>query len=66
MNEMNQIGMYQMTKYRVYGDKTHKYYIDVEAESKEQAYDIAVQMNSVWSDVETDDVIEPYLVEEQN
>ena len=55
-----------MTRYRVYGDKTHKYYIDVEAESKEQAYDIAVQMNSVWSDVETDDVIEPYLVEEQN
>ena len=55
-----------MSKYRVYGDKTHRYYIDVEASSKEQAWDLALQMNSIWHDVETDDVIEPFSVEEQN
>ena len=55
-----------MAKYRVYGDKTHKYYIDVEAGSKEEAWDLALQMNSIWHDVETDDSIEPYSVEEYN
>jgi hypothetical protein len=46
-----------MTKYRVYGDKTHKYYIDV-------AWNLALEMNSIWHDVETDDPIDPYSVEE--
>ena len=55
-----------MAKYRIYGDKTHKYYIDVEAGSKEEAWDLALQMNSIWHDVETDDSIEPYSVEEYN
>lgn len=55
-----------MTKFRVYGDKTQKYYIDVEAASKEEAWNLALEMNSVWSDVESDDVIEPYSVEEYN
>jgi hypothetical protein len=55
-----------MTKYRVYGDKTHKYYIDVEASSEDEAWDLALQMNSIWHDVETDDAIEPYSVEEYN
>ena len=55
-----------MSKYRVYGDKRHTYYIDVEAGSREEAWDLATQMNSIWYDVETDDVIEPFSVEEQN
>lgn len=55
-----------MTKYRVYGDKTHKYYIDIEAGSKEEAWNLALEMNSIWHDVESDDAIEPYAVEEYN
>lgn len=53
-------------KYRVYGDKTNKYYIDVEAGSREEAWNIALETNSIWHDVESYDAIEPYAVEEQN
>jgi len=53
-------------KYRVYGDKRQTYYIDVEAGSREEAWDIALQMNSIWTDAESDDIIEPFSVEEQN
>ena len=53
-----------MSKYRVYGDKTHKYYIDVEASSADEAWNLALEMNSIWHDVETDDPIDPYSVEE--
>ena len=55
-----------MTKYRVYGDKAHRYYIDVQADSREEAWELALQSNSVWFETETDDVIEPFAVEEYN
>jgi hypothetical protein len=55
-----------MTKYRVYGDKNHKYYTDVEAPTAESAWYISTQPNWVWHEVETDDTIEPFSVEEQN
>ena len=53
-----------MSKYRVYGDKLHKYYIDVEAESREQAWDLAKESNSVWFELEEDSIIDPFSVEE--
>ena len=55
-----------MTKYRIYGDKNHKYYTDVEAPTRESAWNTALNPNCVWYDVESDDSIEPYAIEEQD
>lgn len=56
-----------MQIYRVYGDKTNKYYTDVSAASREQAFDIANQRDTIdWLEVETDETIDIYSVEEYN
>lgn len=53
--------------YIVYGDKVHRYYITVNAESREIAWDAAASMEAhQWFELETDDIIEPHSVEEQN
>ena len=50
-----------MTKYRIHGDLVQKYYIDVEADSILDAYDIAdAARRDEWTQLETDDVIESY------
>ena len=50
-----------MFKYRIYGDIAQKYYIDIEAESLQEAYDIAdAAQRHEWLEVESDDVIEAY------
>lgn len=51
--------------YKVYGDIVHKYYVTVNAESPEIAWEAAEMMlTNQWERVPTDDVIEPYHVEE--
>ena len=53
--------------YIVYGDKVHRYSITVNAESREIAWDAAASMEAhKWSELETDDTIEPHSVEEYN
>lgn len=52
-----------MTKYRVYGSKEIKYYIDVEAADKILAIKKADTSEShLWNGMEDDDMIEPYHV----
>ena len=66
MNEMNQIGMYQMTKYKVYGDKLEEYYIELEANSAEEAWDIASNAAThQWIKIETDSVIDVSFVDNE-
>jgi len=51
--------------YKVYGDIVHKYYVTVNAESPEIAWEAAEMMlTNQWERIPTDDVIEPYHVEE--
>jgi hypothetical protein len=51
-------------KYRVYGDKVHKYYIDINSESDDDAMMAAKYEDSHnWSEIETDYSIEPYEIE---
>jgi hypothetical protein len=53
--------------YKVYGDKVHKYYVTINAESQEIAWDAAAAMSSdQWFELETDDTIEPFSIEEYN
>lgn len=50
-----------MTKYRIFGDIVKKYYIDVEAETLLEAYDIAdAAEQHEWLQVESDDIIESF------
>ena len=66
MNEMNQIGMYQMTKFRVFGDKLIEYYIDVEAANAEEAWDIASNAAThSWIQIETDSTIQVHYVDNE-
>jgi hypothetical protein len=52
--------------YRVYGDKLVSYYVDVQAISEDEAYEIANGLDSSnWFQVEQDDVIAPHTVELQ-
>lgn len=52
-----------MNKYKVYGDKTHKYYTVVTAESPGNAWDHAANNDSIdWFEIESDNYIEPYEV----
>ena len=56
-----------MTKYRVIGSKYQPYYTDVVAADKYQAYDIAKDLESnEWYQIETDDIIEPVEVLDDN
>ena len=51
--------------YKVYGDKVQKYYVTINANSPEVAYDEAQDVSTdKWQAIPTDDVIEPYQVEE--
>ena len=54
-----------MPTYRVFGDLNKVYYTDVQASDRNEAYDIAneIQTND-WSEVEADYIIEVFNVEE--
>lgn len=53
-----------MQIYRVIGRKMSDYAATVEAANADQAYDIAAELEThKWSQLETDDVIEPIEVE---
>ena len=54
-----------MTRYKVFGEKLHKYYTVVTAEDPGTAWDFAANNDNIdWFNVESDDIIEPYAVEE--
>ena len=54
-----------MKKFKVFGDKLVEYYINVEANSADEAWDIASAAGThEWSQIETDSVIEVHFVEE--
>ena len=54
-----------MNKYKVFGDKLVDYYIDVEANSAEEAWDIASAAGThEWFQIEKDTTIEVHFVEE--
>jgi hypothetical protein len=51
--------------YIVFGDRVHKYSVTVNAESPEIAWEAAAGLDThQWEQVPTDDIIEPYAVEE--
>ena len=53
-----------MKTFKVIGRLMSDYAVNVEAENADQAYDIAANLEShKWSQLETDDVIEPIEVE---
>ena len=53
-----------MTKYRVTGDKLIKYYIDVEADDSDEAWDIASAAGThEWFEIESDNTIEVFDVQ---
>ena len=53
-----------MNKYKVFGDKLISYYIDVEANSADEAWDIAFAAEThKWTQLETDSVIDLHFVE---
>ena len=55
-----------MKKYRVIGGRTQVFWALVDAESADMAYDIANDLNSKdWHEIETDNVIEAFEVEEE-
>lgn len=54
-----------MNKYKVFGDKLVDYYIDVEANSAEEAWDIASAAGThEWLQIEKDTTIEVHFVEQ--
>ena len=51
--------------YKVFGDKLSKYYVTINAESPDIAWDAAANMDTnQWEQVPTDYIIEPYAIEE--
>jgi hypothetical protein len=55
-----------MSKYKVFGDKLIEYYIDVDANSAEEAYDIASNAATHnWIQIETDSVIQVHFVDDE-
>jgi hypothetical protein len=53
-----------MSKYKVVGDKVVQYWTDVVANSEDEAYTIAKDLEShKWFQLENDDIIEPYEIE---
>lgn len=54
-----------MTNYRIFGDLVEKYYIDVEADDLQSAYEMADSAERhKWIQMELDNTIEPYDYEE--
>ena len=55
-----------MNKYKVYGDKLEEYYIELEANSAEEAWDIASNAAThEWIKIETDSVIDVSFVDNE-
>lgn len=55
-----------MPLYRVIGSRQNLYWMNVSADNKLEAYDIAEQMDTNdWFDLETDNIIEVVEVEEE-
>ena len=55
-----------MPTFRVLGEKPVMYWVELEAKDSYEAYDKADQLNSVdWIEIETDNVIEPVDVYEE-
>lgn len=51
--------------YKVFGDKIAKYYVTVNAESPDIAWEAAAGLEThQWEQVPIDNMIEPYAVEE--
>ena len=54
-----------MNRYRVYGDKTHKYFTIVTAIDPSNAWDFAVNNDNIdWFEIESNNSIEVFSVEE--
>ena len=54
-----------MSKYKVFGDMVFDFYIDVEANSADEAWDIASAAEThKWTQIVTDKTIEVHFVEE--
>lgn len=50
-----------MTKFKIFGDIVDKYYLEVEAESLQEAYEKADATDRTeWIQLEIDNSIEPY------
>lgn len=50
-----------MTKFKIYGDLVDRYYLEVEAESLQEAYEKADAADRTeWIQLELDNSIEPY------
>ena len=55
-----------MSKYKVFGDKVVDYYINVEATSAEEAWDIASNAATHdWIQMETDNIIQVHFVDNE-
>lgn len=55
-----------MNKYKVFGDKVVDYYINVEATSAEEAWDIASNAATIdWIQMETDNTIQVHFVDNE-
>ena len=55
-----------MSKYKVFGDKVVDYYINVEATSAEEAWDIASNAATTdWIQMETDNTIQVHFVDNE-
>ena len=53
-----------MNKYKVYGDKSKKYYTIVTAENASKAWDYVVNNSNIeWIELQSNDSIEVYLAE---
>lgn len=51
--------------YKIYGDRMQEFYVTVSAESHDLAWEAAKQIPAAgWTEIPTDDVIEPYNVVE--
>lgn len=56
-----------MKLFKVRGTRTQYFEMTVTAKDKYKAYDIAAKKNTIdWTEIETDEVIEPFDVEEDN
>ena len=53
----------QMTKYKVIGDRLINYYVFVEAEDDEEAWQIATNNDLDWIELDSSLTIEPHTVE---
>ena len=55
-----------MNKYKVFGDKVVDYYINIEATSAEEAWDIASNAATTdWIQMETDNTIQVHFVDNE-